>query len=294
VYAPLRSLLLMMLICLPLATPALAKELVWGVVPLPGAFNVRDGELIDGVLLESLQLLEARLPTLQMRYEILPMARIEQRMFEFDRICSSGQLQSADRDRLGYFVPYLLSPPMHVLVRRQTLQQLLIEDGQVSLDWLFANPHLRGALARTRVYPPDIRQRLQQAQAQGLLQSLGGSSAGENLLLMVSHRRLDYIFEYPVIYSEVVRHFSLSEPLVSVPLKESSQMVPLGIYCPRTPWGEAMARRLDQAVREVSAEPEQLLSIFQRWLPPEVFGHYHEQLLAHLHERATLPALPLD
>lgn len=290
-FASLRFFLLMLLLGLP---PVAAKELVWGIVPLPGAFNVRDGELVDGVLFEALQLLEARLPELQMRYEVLPMARIEQRMFEFDKICGSGQLQSADRDRLGYFVPYGVSPPMHVLVRRQSLEQLLIEDGQVSLDWLFANPYLRGALARTRVYPPDIRQRLQQAQAQGLLQELGGSLAGENLLLMVSHRRLDYIFEYPVIYTEVMRHFSLSEPLVSVPLKDSAQMVPLGIYCPRTPWGEAMARRLDQAVRQVAAEPGPLMSIYQRWLPAEVFTHYHEQLLAHLQARAVLPPLPLD
>lgn len=293
-YAPLRSFLLMLLACLALVAPVQAQPLVWGIVPLPGAFNVREGELVDGVLFEAMQLLEAQLPDLQMAYEILPMARIEQRMQAFDPMCGSGQLQTEERDRLGYFVPHVVSPPMHVLVRRQTLDQLLIEQGQVSLDWLFANPYLRGALAKTRVYPADIRQRLLAAQGQGLLPAMGGSLAGENLLLMVSHRRLDYVFEYPVIYTEVQRHFSLSEPLVSVPLKESAALVPLGIYCPRTAWGLAMARRIDQAVRQVAAQPESLMDIYQRWLPAEVFAHYRPQFLAYLQQRAAQAPLHLD
>lgn len=276
------------------AMPLPAQQLTWGVVPLPGAFNVRDGELVDGVLYEAMQLLEAKLPELQMRYEVLPMARIEQRMLDHDPFCSSGLLQSEERDRLGYFVPHVASTPMHLLIRRQSLDQLLIENGQVSLDWLLGNPYLRGALAKTRVYPADIRERLQQAQARGQLPIMGGSLAGENLLLMVSHRRLDYVFEYPVIYTEVLRHFTLSEPLVNVPLKESAELVPVGIYCPRTAWGADMARRIDQAVRQLSGEPQALLDLYQRWLPAEVYAHYRPAFLRFLQQRAQQPALPFD
>lgn len=192
------------------------------------------------------------------------------------------------------FVPYVVATPIHLLVRRQTLDQLLIEDGKVSLDWLFANPYLRGALAKSRVYPGDIRQRLHQAQVEGLIQVLGGSSAGENLLLMVSHRRLDYVFDYPLIYTEVARHFSLSEPLISVPLRESSQLVPVGIYCPRSEWGARMAMGLDRAVRKISAQPEALLALYQQWLPPEVYGHYQAQLLQFFQQRAAASPLLLD
>ncbi len=292
--SPLRFLLTLLLACIPVPVPLQAEPLVWGIVPLPGAFNVRDGKLVDGVLFEAMQLLETRLPDVPMVYEILPMTRIEQRMQALEQMCSSGQLQTDDRDRLGYFVPHVASTPMHVLVRRQTLDQLLIENGRVSLDWLLANPYLRGALANTRVYPADIRPRLLEAQRKGLLPAMGGSLAGENLLLMVSHRRLDYIFEYPVIYTEVMRHFSLSEPLVSVPLRESAALVPLGIYCPRTLWGAAMARRIDEAVRQVTAQPEQLMSIYRRWLPAEVFEHYRPQLLAYLQQRAAQAPLRLE
>lgn len=278
----------------PCAGATQAEELVWGVVPIPGAFNVREGEVVDGVLYEVMQLLAARLPELQMRYEVLPMARVEQRMSEQGELCSSGQLQSPERDQLGYFVPYVASTPIHVLVRRQTLDQLLIEDGQVSLDWLFGNPYLRGALAKSRVYPAPIRDRLLKAHAEGRIPELGGSLVGENLLLMVSHQRLDYVFDYPVIYTEVMRHFSLSDALVSVPLRENSELVTVGIYCSRTPWGAQMARRLDQAIREVSAAPASTLAIYQRWLPPEVYSHYHDALLQFFAQRASDAPLRFD
>lgn len=279
---------------LPGVAMAQSEELLWGVVPLSGAFNVREGQVVGGLLFEAMQILAAQLPELQMRYEVLPMLRIEQRMAGQSEICSSGQLQSPARDRVGYFVPYLVSTPMHVLVRRQTLEQLRIEDGQVSLDWLLGNPYLRGALATNRVYPPDIHEQLLHARAEGRIAQVGGSLAGENLLLMVSHRRLDYVFDYPLIYTEVTRHFSLSDALVSVPLRESSQLVTVGIYCSRSKWGARMAKRLDQAVREVAATPASTLLLYQRWLPPEVFGHYREQLLEFFAQRASAPPLLFD
>ncbi len=269
-----------------------AQQLTWTVVPLPGAFNVRDAQLVDGLLFEAMQLIDAQLPEWQTRYEVLSLARLEQRMGERGESCSSGQLKSAERDRQGYFVPYLLSTPMHVLVRRQTLEQLLIEDGQVSLAWLFANPYLRGALAKARAYPPDIRQALQRALAEGRLQELGGSVAGDNLLLMVSHRRLDYVFDYPLIYTEVARTYSLSEPLVSVPLRESAQLVPVGIYCPRSEWGMRMARRIDQAVRKAAQQPQDFMALHERWLPAEVYQRYHAQLQGYYRERARMSAAP--
>ncbi|VXB99741.1 conserved exported hypothetical protein [Pseudomonas sp. 8BK] len=279
---------------LPCAGLLEAEELVWDVVPIPGGVNVRDDQPVDGLLFEVMQLLAARLPELQMRYEILPLARVEKRMGEKGEKCSSGLLQTSERNQLSYFVPFVATTPMHVLVRRQSLGELRIENGQVSLDWLLGNPYLRGALAKSRVYPASIRERLLQAHAEGDFLELGGSQGGENLLLMVSHHRLDYVFDYPVIYTEVMRHFSLSDALVSVPLRENAELVTVGIYCPRTPWGARMAGRLDQAIRELSATPVSTLAIYQRWLPPEVYSHYHEQLLAFFAQRASAAPLLFD
>ena len=68
----------------------------------------------------------------------------------------------------------------------------------------------------------------------------------------------------------------------------------VGIYCSRTPWGAQMARRLDQAIREVSAAPASTLAIYQRWLPPEVYSHYHDALLQFFAQRASDAPLRFD
>ena len=55
------ALLSMTLGLLPLATSVQAESLTWGVVPLPGAFNVSDGQVVGGILFDSTRLLEVQL-----------------------------------------------------------------------------------------------------------------------------------------------------------------------------------------------------------------------------------------
>ncbi len=282
---PLLRWMLVLLCLLPLGVRG--ETLTWGVLPLPGVFNVRDGELVDGVLYEAMQLLDAQLAELHIRYEVLPFARLEQRLLAGEPLCISGQLQSAERDRLGHFVAFLQSPPIHVLVRRQTYAQLALDEGRVSLAWLLANPYLRGALTRGRVYPPAIREPLQQALDARRLLELAAGTAGDNLLLMVSHRRIDYAFEYPMVYTEVARSFSLGDSLVSVPLLEGDALVPVGFYCPRTAWGERMAARLERAVVALLAQPQGLLQVQRRWLPEEVYARFSADFRRYYRQRAA-------
>jgi hypothetical protein len=111
---------------------------------------------------------------------------------------------------------------------------------------------------------------------------------------MVSNHRLDYVFDYPLIYREMMGDANLSDALVSIPLREDSQLETLGIYCPRTPWGKRMAGLLDQAIRGESANPERTLDIYRRWLPPQVFADYCEQLLQFFLQRANAAPLAFD
>lgn len=279
---------------MPSAQAVHAEDLLWGVVPIPGAFNVRAGKVVDGWMYEGVQLLAAHLPDVTMRYEVLPTLRLEQRSRNKDEVCSIGQLQSPERDQVGYFIPYAPGMPLHVLVRRQTLDQLLIEDGHVSLDWLFANPYLRGALSKSRIYPEPIRQRLQQALAEGRLLELGGSLGGENLLLMVSRQRLDYAFEYPMISDAAMQKSNESELLISVPLRENAELVTIGIYCPLSPWGARMAARLDQAIRAQAADEQALMALYEQRWPAEMFARYQPKLLRYFHQRARADAMVFD
>lgn len=288
------ALLTALLWVMPSATMLYAEELPLAAVPIPGMFNLRDGQVHDGMLWEALQLLAVRLPDLQLRYEVLPMGRVDKRIRHNSRLCSSGQLQSPERDKAGYFVPHVAGMPIHVVVRREAWTQLLLAEGQVSLDWLLANPYLRGSLAKGRVYPQPIRQSLIKALGEGRIAELGGSMGGENLLLMVSNNRLDYVFDYPLIHSEFVRQSKLTGDLLSIPLSEHAGLEILGFYCPRTPWGARMAASLDQAIRAESANPATVLELYQRWLQPDVFARYRTQLLQFFSQRANSPLMVFD
>jgi len=271
-----------------------AEDLLWGVVPIPGAFTVRDGKVVDGWMYEGVQLLAGRLPDLHMRYEVLPTLRLEQRLRNKEELCSIGQLQSPVRDEIAYFVPYAPGMPLHVLVRRQTLDQLLIEDGHVSLDWLFANPYLRGGLSKSRIYPEPIRQRLQHALAEGRLLEVGGSLGGENMLLMVSRQRLDYVFEYPMISDAAIQAADITEPLVSVPLRENAQLVTIGIHCPQTPWGARMATRLDQAIRAQAGDAQALMVLYEQRWPAEMYARFESKLRTYFRQRAAAEPMVFD
>uniref|UniRef100_A0A653DXF0 Uncharacterized protein n=1 Tax=Pseudomonas marincola TaxID=437900 RepID=A0A653DXF0_9PSED len=116
------------------------------------------------------------------------------------------------------------------------------------------------------------------ARDSGTLQEMTGSLSGENLLLMVSYHRLDYAFDYPMAYSEVASNYTLSDPLISVPLKESKELLPVGVYCPRTPWGWRWLNGLI-AVREATRNNQAFMALHQRWLPAEVYTRFTPQLL---------------
>lgn len=279
---------------MPAVQAVQAEDLLWGVVPIPGAFTVRDGEVVDGWMYEGLQLLAERLPDLNMRYEMLPALRLEQRLRNQEALCSIGHMQSPVRDQIAYFVPYAPGMPLHVLVRRQTLDQLLIEDGYVSLDWLFANPYLRGGLSKNRIYPESIRQRLQHALAEGLLLEMGGSLGGENMVVMLSRQRLDYVFEFPMVSEAAIQAAGITEPLVSVPLRENAELVTIGIHCPKTPWGQRMAARLDQAIRAQAAEELALMQLYERRWPPEMYARFESKLRAFFRQRAEVGPMTFD
>jgi uncharacterized protein (TIGR02285 family) len=282
--------LLLLLWLMPGAQSAQAEDLIWGVVPIPGAFNVRDGDVVDGWMHEAFQLLAERLPELNIRYEVMPSLRLVQSLRNKEELCTIGQLKSPLREQIAYFVPFAPTTPLHVIVRQQALDQFLIEDGYLSLDWLLANPYLRGGLSINRIYPESIRQRLQQGLAEGRLLETGGSLGGENILLMVSRDRLDYVFEYPMISDAVIQAAHINEPLVSVPLRENDHFEILGMYCPKTPWGASMAARLDQAIRTLAADEQTLMLYYEQRWPAEIYARYESKLRVFYRQRANAGA----
>jgi uncharacterized protein (TIGR02285 family) len=272
-------LLLWMLLALP--APA-AERLNWELMPYPGVVNLRDGQPYDGLLVEYLHLLEAHLGAVQVDYPKSNLQRTLNDMAHARNLCTAPLLRSAERDQHGYFVPLLISPPLQVVMRADAAQRLPLIKGRLWLDQLFSSD-LLGGVGIPRIYPAQLQARL--AQKDRLVEvNLTGN--GDRLLLMLSHKRFDYAFEYPTAVIGFARVYPQEAAMFSVPLADFTELPVFGSYCTRSDWGRGMSERIDKAARSLAAKPQSIEALYQRWLPSETWLHYGAQISQFLRERA--------
>lgn len=278
-------------ICLGALPPASAEPLPWALLPLPGVVELKDGVPATGLQLDALRLLEGRLPDMQPSYRAANYRRLQQDMAQGMDFCAAPFFRRADTDRIGYFVPYTVGTPIQLVIRRAELQRFPLRNGRVALGELLRDESLRGGLATARTYPEEIRGLLHSGLEQRSLEWVGGAVGGENLPLMVSVGRLDYSFEFGTIISSLEGDPRLQKPLLSVPLAESMALAESGIYCTRSPWGLRVAGRLDQAIRDLARQPEALLELYRRTLPPQTYQAYGQKIADYYHLRADWPTI---
>lgn len=267
---------------------ALAEPLTLGLYAMPGAVNLRGDKPYDGMLYEYLRLLEPQLQGVQVSYKLSSFLRLQKDMAEGHSLCSSAHLRSPERDRIGYFVPYLVSPPMQVVVRAETFARLPLREGRLWIaDLLAAN--LRGGYFLQRTYPPVFQALLSAPSAEPGLIAVPVAVNTDRLLRMLSHQRFDYTLEYPTTLTDYLRNNPDNVPLRSVSLADAADLQVAGSYCTRNAWGRAMALRIDAAVRARLSQPEPVLALYQHWLPAESYQLYGADIEAYLRQRAAQP-----
>lgn len=264
-----------------LSAHTFAEDMTWAVLDVPGAASHRDGTPDEGIVLDAQKLLEAQLPGLIHRYERSTPRRLDRDLFAGRPICSTLTLRNPDRSKSGVFIPYLPALPMELVSRADLLPALAVEHGQASLAKLLEKP-LKGGISSTRAYPPELADLIDKGVKQGTLEIINTSSPGVNLIAMVSLKRLDYTFEFPIVSAEIRRATPYSTVLVSVPMMENPSLIPTGIYCPRNVWGRQMAKRIDTAIQRVASKPEPLLQLYRNQKPS-----YEPQLREYFRERGS-------
>jgi hypothetical protein len=83
----------------------------------------------------------------------------------------------------------------------------------------------------------------------------------------------------------------MPDPLVSLPIKEDRKLFETGLYCTRNAWGQAMAQRLDQAVRALAAEPSELLALYNAGMPEETWAAFAPAMAEYYRQRAQTPTV---
>lgn len=197
-------------------------------------------------------------------------------------VCRINAVRTPEREKTAYFINTQLTPPAHLMVRRDKLTQLPRNAaGEVQLPRLLADPDLRGALVDSRSYGTAIDDMLARRPPEAALTFYAPRDFGARVLQMVALDRADYAIDYDMALP-MTRDV---KSLVSVPIQDAGDMVLSGIACPRTPWGLAAIRGVDRAI----GRPEGaafLRAGLMRWITPETRAHYAARFTAFYRERA--------
>lgn len=232
----------------------------------------------------------ARTPQYQHHRLLMNLSRSFIDLQHKDNLCIVGVVRSAERDKIGYFVGLWPLLPPHIVIRRSDWHLINKNQPTISLNDLLQRADLRGATIIQRSYGPVVDGILTTAIKEGRLDSLQSSSQDNNLMIMLASGRIDFSPEY--VESFLVRlptTTELSDELMMLGIEEDQNPSMYGVYCSRTPRGEAMIRQIDAVARDpkVSAElqriqhsfiPEQTRQPYQPWLDDFFQQRQHRNL----------------
>ena len=227
--------------------------------------------------------LQARLAGVELKPAIANAERSWTLIRQGEKACIANAVRLPERERLAYFSTIWVMPPPQLIVRRERRDALPVDGrGAVILPNLLADASLRGVVAQARSYGAAMDAQL----AGGTqLSRVMGADFGSNLLPMLLQDRADYTVEYPNVLVALGSQRGGELPLVALPVHGATDPIPSGVACPRTPWGHAAIRLIDQALG-TPAGAAMLREALQLSLPPDTQRAYREAFDAHFQRRA--------
>ena len=245
---------------------------------------VRDGDSLVRPSEMIATWLQGHLPGVQLKPSVANAERSWTLIRQSEKACIANAVRLPERERLAYFSTIWLMPPPQLIVRRERRDALPLDArGAVNLPALLADATLRGVVAQSRSYGAVLDALL--APGGSNLQRVTGADFGSNLLAMLLQDRSDYTVEYPNVLVALASQREGELPLAALPVKGATEPVASGVACPRTPWGHAAIRLIDQALG-TPAGAAMLREALQLSLPADTQRAYREAFDAHFQRRA--------
>lgn len=201
-------------------------------------------------------------------------------------VCHGSALRTPEREKLAYFSPTQMGPPLQLIARRDKLAALPLDStGEVDLARLLADARLQGALVSGRSYGPYIDKALSPLPANKTLTFYAAADYGSKILPMLLAGRADYTIEQDMALSVGRDNNPQMVALVSLPIRGASELIAAGVACPRNAWGLAAIHEIDKRLG-TPAGAAMLRESFERWLTPELRQRYGAKIDAFYKERA--------
>lgn len=238
-----------------MATAAEQRPVItWVIADWPPVTILKDGQppesaaqlgegMIDRVLAEIIR----RVPQYEHRFQLSTSRRTWHAMELGEPVCHASAFYTPERERLAYFTPALLLPPLSLVLRVELAQQLSPLGQPVSMAQLLNRPDLTGRIEAGRSYGRQLDALIGQQLAREPVSTTGQVSQ------LVSKGRIDYTLEYASTVEYWRRQGRLGQPVMALPLREAAEWGVAQIACTRSPWGQQAIAAIDAAIRAASA-----------------------------------------
>ncbi len=203
---------------------------------------LRDESVVDPML----EFIKQQVPQVKHQLITANAKRSWQLLRQGDRICIASAVRNPERERFAYFSNTTLSPPLRLIVNKDKAAALpLNKSGEVDLAALLNNTQLRGALVDQRSYGATVDKLLAERAPNKAISVMAPSDFGTQILQMIARERLDYTIEYEqaMLLIEDRQQILLSFPVAGV-----SELMVVGLACPRNSWGLAAIQLIDAAL----------------------------------------------
>ncbi|MBC7917850.1 MAG: TIGR02285 family protein [Rhodoferax sp.] len=277
---------LVLLLATLATTQSHAQSVKWVLQDFPPAQMPINGRPGLGFHDEMVRILVANWPEAEHQFVVANSARTWLMLSDKEEACYVGALRNADREKVAYFTPFAVLPPLQLIVRKDTMSKIPVNaDGEAMLSELLANPALRGLLVDKRSYGKDIDEIIAQRARKEAIQIVQPGDLGKNLPLMLAANRGDYLLEYDFILNfHKKQNYPQLEELTSLPVAGFSAMLTTNVVCPRSPWGQKTIRRVD-AILVKTADSNSIRASVESWLSVDTIKRYRADMNAFAQRR---------
>ena len=268
------------------SAPLQAQSIKWILQDFPPAQIPVNGKPGPGFHDEALRVIMAQWPEAEHSFVVANSARTWFMLGEKEEACYVGALQTPEREKVAYFTPFAVLPPLQLVVRKDTVAKLpLNADGEVILSELLASPALKGMLVDKRSYGKGLDEVIAQRSPKDAVMTIQAGDLGKTVPLMLAARRGDYTIEYDFILNyHKQQNEPLLEDLLSLPIAGFSKMLTTNVVCPRSPWGQKIIRRVD-AILARTVDSNGIRAGVEAWLSPETNRRYKADINAFVKNR---------
>ena len=268
---------------------ASAQTVTWILQDFPPAYirgNANPVELGSGFQDATIRLLMSLWPEVNHKFVFANSKRTWMILGDKSESCFVGALQTPEREKLAYFTPVAVLPPLQIVVRKDVADKVpLNANGEVLLADLLASSTLKGILVAKRSYAPLVDDAIANRPHADAVSFVQVGNLGTSIPRMLASKRGDYSIEYDFTlnYQRKISYPELEE-LVTLPIAASTRFVTWNVVCPRSPWGQKTIRHIDSILTQPGVA-QSIRGYITPWLSMANVERYKEDMNAFVRRR---------